>query len=397
MSIILKEVSLLQEEVKQELIARGSIRRTSTPGALRWVKSLGIRFHLCVTLPVLVSVLYYGIIASDVYVSEASFVVRSPDKSSSSSLGFLLKSAGFSNSGDSAFAAEDYVKSRDALRAINADQLVAKAYTRPHVSFLERFDPFGSRNSFEDLFDYYNDRVLVAQDSATGITKLTVKAYRPEDAFAINQRLLLKAEAVINQLNDRGREDMINLAKIEVDGAKKRATNAALALAAYRNNSGVVDPEQQAQAQLQMVSKLQDTLIATNNQLFQLRAFVPGNAQIPVLEAKAKSLSSDIARETGRLAGNNHSLAASAVEYQRLSLEDQFAQKELTTAMASLADSQNEARRKQAYVETIVVPNKPDKALEPRRLRGMLTTLILGLVAWAIFGMLLSGIREHQD
>jgi capsular polysaccharide transport system permease protein len=65
--------------------------------------------------------------------------------------------------------------------------------------------------------------------------------------------------------------------------------------------------------------------------------------------------------------------------------------------MSSLVDAQNEARRKQAYVERISRPNLPDEALEPRRLRGILATLVLGLVAWGILSMLLAGVREHQD
>jgi capsular polysaccharide transport system permease protein len=35
--------------------------------------------------------------------------------------------------------------------------------------------------------------------------------------------------------------------------------------------------------------------------------------------------------------------------------------------------------------------------LEPRRWRGVLATLVLGLIAYAIASMLLAGIREHKD
>jgi capsular polysaccharide transport system permease protein len=39
----------------------------------------------------------------------------------------------------------------------------------------------------------------------------------------------------------------------------------------------------------------------------------------------------------------------------------------------------------------------PDVAQEPHRLRGILATFVLGLVAWGILSMLLAGVREHQD
>jgi len=47
-------------------------------------------------------------------------------------------------------------------------------------------------------------------------------------------------------------------------------------------------------------------------------------------------------------------------------------------------------------VERIVQPSHPDKPLEPRRLRGILVTFLLGLVAWGILSMLLAGVREHK-
>ena len=64
--------------------------------------------------------------------------------------------------------------------------------------------------------------------------------------------------------------------------------------------------------------------------------------------------------------------------------------------MVSLQDARNEAQRKQAYVERIVQPNVPDDALEPRRIKGVLATLVIGLVAWGVLSMLLAGVREHQ-
>ena len=57
----------------------------------------------------------------------------------------------------------------------------------------------------------------------------------------------------------------------------------------------------------------------------------------------------------------------------------------------------NEAQRKQLYLERIVQPSLPDVAVEPRRLRNVLATFALGLVAWGVIGMLLAGVREHQQ
>lgn len=168
-------------------------------------------------------------------------------------------------------------------------------------------------------------------------------------------------------------------------------------LARFRNVSGVVDPERQATVQLQMISKLQDELIASRNQLMQFRAFAPANPQVPVLRMKIAGLTRDIESELNKVAGGTRSLSAAAAQYQRYQLESEVADKQLAGAIAALQDAKNEARRKQAYVERIAQPNRPDSAVEPRRLRGIIATLIFGLIAYGIVSMLMAGIREHHD
>jgi capsular polysaccharide transport system permease protein len=353
-------------------------------------------FLLTVAAPTLLATLYFGLFASDVYVSESQFVVRSPDKPAMSGLGVLLKSTGFSNSGDEVFAAQDYVRSRDALRALNRKDAVERAYGDRGVSIFDRFNPLGLNGSFEDLFNYYQKRVGVQYDTTSSIATLTVRAFRPDDAYRMNRELLSLAEGVVNRLNERGRTDLVQFAEREVRDAQVEDRNAAVALARYRNGRGVVDPEEQAKAQLEMVSKLQDELIGARMQLLQLNQMAPENPQIPILKTRIAGLAHEIDVQMGRVAGDRKSLSASAVQYQRLDLERQFAEKRLAAALTSFQEAQSEARRKQAYVERIVEPNIPDEAAEPRRLRGILATFVLGLVAWVILRMLLAGIREHH-
>jgi capsular polysaccharide transport system permease protein len=65
--------------------------------------------------------------------------------------------------------------------------------------------------------------------------------------------------------------------------------------------------------------------------------------------------------------------------------------------MASLESAKNEARRQQIYIERIVNPSKPDKPLEPKRLKGILSTFLLGLILYGIFTLLFAGIKEHHS
>ena len=213
----------------------------------------------------------------------------------------------------------------------------------------------------------------------------------------MNEQLLQISEALVNKLNEVGRADLINFSNEEVKSAEKKAKSAALALSVFRNEKGVIDPEKQTAMELEQIVKMQDELIATQALLTQLLTFAKENPQIPSLQLKIKNLKQDIVTETIQVAGGDHSLANKAAQYQRLALERDFADKLLASAMVSLDQARNEAQRKQLYLERIVQPSMPDKSMEPRRIRGVLSTFLLGFILWGVLAMLFAGVREHQD
>ena len=190
---------------------------------------------------------------------------------------------------------------------------------------------------------------------------------------------------------------MVQYASREVEDAQADARNAAVALAAFRNSHGVVDPEAQAKVQLDMISKLQDELIGSRVQLAELQKMAPQNPQIPVLTTRIGGLERQIEEQMGQVAGSRRSLSQTAVQYERLELERELADKRVAAAMTSLQGAEDEAQRKQAYIERIAEPSRPDAAAEPRRLRGIFASFVLGLIAWGILRLLLAGLHEHHS
>ncbi len=361
------------------------------------IKGINRLFLLTVVIPTLLSIIYFGLIASDVYISESRFVVRSPDKQTATGLGALLQGAGFSKAQDDSFAVHDYILSRDALQKLETQFDISKAYSSKNVDIFSRFGGLDWDTSFEALLRYYQKHVSVDADTASSISTLTVNAYTSQDAYNINESLLEMSEKLVNQLNERGRQDMIRFATAEVADAENKAKKAALAVSRYRDQKNVFDPAGQSALQLQLVSKLQDQLIATKNQLSQIQSITRDNPQIPALKRQVESLQADITNETAKVAGAGGSLSNKAVEYERLKLESAFADKQLAAAFTSLEQARNEAQRKQFYLERIVQPNKPDTAIEPRRVRAILATFALGMLMWGVLSIMVAGVREHHD
>lgn len=352
-------------------------------------------FWLSVVIPTLTAIVYFGFIASDVYISEARFVVRSPERQTASPLGMLLKGSGFTRSQDDSYTVQDFILSRDALHALDKKLNLRRAFGLG--DFFSRFPGPDRDNSFENLHRYYQKQVDMQLDSVTSIATVTIRAFSAEDAQRMNQALLEMSETLINQLNERGRRDMIRFAANEVAEAEKKAKIAALTLARYRNEKGVIDPEKQTAIPLQQIAKMQDDLIASKSQLAQLQLLTKDNPQIPVLKQRIQMLETEIQLESGKITGGGRSLASKAGEFQRLALEKEFSDKQLASALTSLEQARNEAQRQQLYLERIAQPSLPDAAMEPRRLRAILAIFVLGLIVWGVMSMLIAGIREHQD
>lgn len=355
-------------------------------------------FLITTFIPTLVTVFYYGLIASDLYVSESKFVVRGPEPQSANPLGVLLKGSGFSKAQDDSYAVQEFILSRDALKAVSGTLNLKQAYGGEIADIFSRFAPLNLDDSFEALYKFYLKKVSVQLDSSSSIVTLTTKAFLADDAYKINNLLLSAADDIVNKLNNTAQQDMIQFSLKEVEAAKSKVKLATIALANYRNSKGVIDPEKQSAIPLAQIGKLQEQMVSVKSQIMQLERVAKENPQLPGLRQQMTLLEGEISQERNRVAGSGEgSLAGKAAEYQRLLFDVEFSNKMLASSMNSLEQARNEAQRKQLYIEKIVQPTIPDQALEPYRIKNIAATFVFGLMAWGILTMLLAGIVEHQD
>ncbi|NIF80748.1 hypothetical protein F3J20_25745 [Paraburkholderia sp. Cy-641] len=373
---------------------------TGKTGFIERIRRVNRLFLLTVVVPTTVAVGYFGLIASDVYVSESRFVVRSPQRQTSQSglVGALLQGTGFSRATDDTYPVIDYIQSRDALSLLNRDDYIQKVFGRHNGDIFTRFPGIDRDRSFESLWKYYQKRVVeVDFDSTSSITTLKVHAFSAEDAQRINAELLSMSEQLINRMNERAADDAVQFAQREVDQAAAKAKDAALALASYRNNHTVFDPDKESAQQLIQLSGLHQQLYAAQNQLTVLEAIAPANPQIGALKANITSLQRQISDAESGVVGGKGSLSDKASSYARLQLDVQFADKQLASTMTALETARAEAQRKQLYLERLVEPNDPDIAIEPHRLKDILEVFALGMIVWGILTLLVAGLHEHKD
>lgn len=353
-------------------------------------------FLACVALPTILAIAYFGFIASDVYISESRFVVRSPQRAAPTGLGALLQGTAFSRSQDDTYAVHDFIRSRDSLQELDSRLELRKAYSSPAIDFASRFGGIEIWDtSFEALYKHYLKHVTIEYDTVSSISVLRVRAYSAEQAERTNQQLLEMGERLVNNMNLRSRRDLISVAEQEVVLAEARAKDAAAALSTFRADRSVFDPDRQSSIQLQSVARLREELLAAEAQLAQLKRLAPENPQLSTMQTRVEDLRRSLASETAVVAGRGAGLSAKSPVFDRLVLDKAFAERQLAGSLGALDSARSEAARKQLYLERLVQPNRPDRALEPRRLRAIAAVLLTGLIVWGVLSLIVAGIREH--
>ncbi len=358
-------------------------------------RSLNIWFWAIVGLPTLVAGVYFFAIASDLYLSEAKFIVRSPKQVQTSSIGALLQSTGLGRAVDDTAVVEDFIMSRDAVRKLERENDLRAIFDRPEGDFVTRFPGILMRSDFEALFRRYDHFVSVETDNTSGVTALRVKAYRPEDAQTIARALMGYSEQLVNELNERARRDALGTARREVDRAEQQISQIQKELTTYRVQQKMLDPKTASNGVLELIGQMNAAQATARTQLGELLKNSPNSPQIPLVKTRIASLDTLIAEERAKLSGETNSVVTTLTEYERLTLDRELAEKALASAFTSLEAARLEAQRQQLYIETIAQPNLADYPLYPKRLLSFGMVLASCLLAYGIAWLLVMSAREH--
>lgn len=355
-------------------------------------------FLLIVVLPTLIIAAYYYFVAADQYQSEAHFVVRTADASPgvSSGLGsFLGMTPGISQTRSDALSVNDYLDSQDAVLSLNRRVNLIDRFRRPEADSATRL--WDANPTPEALLRYYRKQVSVHFDSDSGITKLQVRTFRPEDSYAIIRQLMLMGEQRVNLLNQRSLTDTLSSARRQLADAETALAAFQVRMTNFRQQRGDIDPEGSGKAQIGLVSTLSIALTQARAQLASMQGIIsPSSPQYVATAARVRALSAQVAGQSGRLVVGGDAIAANLGNYEDLKVRQEFAAKRYEAAAANMEKARDQATKQQLYIVRVVEPNLPVKSQFPERGRIVLTVFFSLLITYAIGWLMMAGVKEHS-
>lgn len=364
---------------------------------LPWWRRLPLPFLLVVILPTLLAAIYYLLIASDRYVSETQFVVRAASRPQTSTLGMALEGVGLSSTQSDAYTVHEYMTSRDAFQEVARQMDLRRMLAPSGADAVSRYPRPWEKRSEEGFYKGFQRFIVVGYDSSNGISTLRVEGFTPQDAKRIAESLLVGGETLVNRLNERSSVDAVRDAEAARERARQRLSEAQQQLTAFRNREQFIDPETTATESQRLIGGLLATVAQLRAERSQVINEAPNSPQLPVINSRIRAYEGQIAAERAKIAGSAGSLAPKLSAYEDLTMNREFADRELTAATAALTNAEEQARRQKLYLDRIVAPSVPDEPAEPQRWIAIFTVFLTTLVAYGLGWFIWAGAREHRQ
>jgi len=346
----------------------------------------------------ILAALYWGVIASDRYVSEARIIVQGTDLANGQALnlGSLLGTAGSGNSSDQLLLL-DHLLSVDMLKKLDT-----RLNLRSHYSDRRR-DPI-SRMWAEDVelerfYAHYRSRVSVEFDDVAGILVVRAQAYDPKTARAVAAMLVEEGERFMNTLAHKLAREQVAFLEKEVAEMRGRVAQTRQTVLEFQNREGLVSPQGTAENFAAIANRLESQLTDLETRRAAMLSYLTRKSPSVVeLDQQVAAVKKQIKQEKARLtAPNDKALNRTVEEYQRLQMNAEFAFDVYRTALAALETGRIEATRTLKKVSVLQSPFVPQYPIEPRRVYNTVVFMLVSLLIAGIMHLLGAIIRDHQD
>lgn len=375
----------------------GRVARIAERGGLLWTS-----FVLCVVLPTLIGAFYIVFFAPRQYVAEFRVVVRSVAQSDfrlTDALGggtaamFAPPSSGVQN----AFMVADYLKSRNMVAALGGKPALLGIYSRDKGAW-----PAGlsANASLEQVWHHWQSVLHTQIDMGSGILSVQVRAFVPQDALLLANRMIASSEKMINDMSDRSRADALLRARQQVDHAQTEIVAAHQALLDFRNRQQVIDPAKNADITGGLLTGLAKERMALDAQRAAMGPQLSANSPIArLMQNRQSDLDNQMAKLHRQLTdpGAASAISTQLATYENLQLKSQFAEQVYKLSQAAYEAAREAKQRQQLYLMTVVKPVLPEEVLYPRIGADIFLVFGLSLILWSIGALLVAAVLDHVN
>lgn len=335
--------------------------------------------------------LYYGVIATPQYVSEARFAIRSREVVAPT--GILANLMGAPTSLTDITAVADYIRSPEMAATLDRRHDLRELFSEP------RIDPFQTISrgaSDEDYLAFYRRHVIVKLDREASTVIVQVKSFTPESAHVTARSILDLTEGFVNDLSKNMREDTLASAEGELEKAQAQADEARVAVANFRGQRSDLDPAASGAILVVGMGELAAAAAQVRGEIASLLTYSrPDAPAVRQLRARLNAINADMASLRAQQ-GAGAGLPQEVTAFETLQVERTNAERKLATAEAAFDQARATAEQREKFVARIVSPNLPDTPTSPRRWLEFLTAIVFAAAGYVLAALTVAAVRDHR-
>lgn len=346
------------------------------------------------------AIFYWGVIASDMYVSEAHVIIVRTDSSSSSSSGSAV--GGVSTGGVADFIAyqmwlRDYLLSVDMMNALDAKLNLRAHYSDWHHDPISRM--WFEHTEQERFHDYYLSRINIVLDSTSGSLIIKVQAYDARMAHDIAAMLVEEGERYMNTTAQRMLDQQVSFIEKQVGIIRDEDIKAHKALLEYQNRTGLISPVTTAASIDSVVNGLDSQRVALEASRNAMLAYLmPNNPSVLALDQQIAGVEKQIKTERTRLVSHRgKTLSDTSDETMRMQMDVMIMDTTYAAAVGTLETEKMMAALMMRKVFVLQSPTMPQYPLAPRRIYNITVFILTMLMLGSIFQLIIAVIRDHKD
>lgn len=330
-------------------------------------------------IPNLLALLYFGLIASPVFVSRASLTVFNPSSNATSLAGMLSGGSGDSSS-QGAYLLQDYVASWDEFRKIDQEFNLSLNYR--DGDFVSAYGGLASGLREDDvaLWGYYKRHVTVDIDVKSGIASITATGYRPDFTQKLAKAVLEDAVSHLTLMARQQRHDMILDIELRKTALEKAIRDDNSALAQYRAQVGTYDPKEQYVSDLSLLNSLISRKAELQSQYDSIRGATPNSPDVKNVSVAIGSMQDKISGAERQAA----EAATASARYDALTARRDNDVTLLQQASLSALEAGQKVAQNRYYLNVISEPSAPKTPELPNRLYWIGGILVSTLLLWSL-------------
>lgn len=402
---------------------------------LAWYRALLISFGVCVALPTVLCLGYFGLIAAPQYQStvrmavyamgggeqrgldlfdnsvdermkkkEGSDLEDEPTIDKAGMQGNLLRRLmdsltemrGATGDGKDPFLVVNYIKSRAIVSELNRDSWLANVFRHPDADFVSSLAGDAAR---EDIWKFFNHRVDADVDQLSRLVTINARAYSPGDAHELANRIVLASEKLVNEIRERRIADTLSRADAELQKSQARYLTALASVRALRDEIGVIDPRDGAKALAKALLELKIVKITLETEYDTKDASMAQDSPVrKALEARIAATDAEIAEIERQLTGDpaqGNAVASYLVDFENRETERMLAQMQYEQAMTSYDRAQSQVRRQGVFLAVYAPPSVAEESRFPRTWHITLAVFFVAAAVWSVLCLITAGMRDQ--